>query len=155
MRPGFAGRRVGMVSDGALGVLFLAATVSSILGGSSAWWLWLLATLSVLVMSMERQRAAARVLAFTGERRGPRNEQEVLREQHVFRYGAVAAVAFVGSQFLLPSDDGASAVRTLLGAVLFLIAILAALAAGWSAVWEFKTEANNPTGREEPERDNN
>ena len=94
-------------------------------------------TFGVLVA---RQRALARFYAYDGQRPAPTTPQERTRERYVISYTTVAVLAFVVARAVMPPPESADAEapRVIGALVLITVAGLAALAAGWSAIWAFK-----------------
>lgn len=134
--------RLHIVLTGAIAVLCLLATMRSIWRGSDAWWLWLAATASQLGTIAIRERTARRFFAYVGEPRGPRSAQERARQVHLLGFSTIAVVALIAAQVLMPdveaADPGTGRVNASL-ALFGVAAALAALGAGWSSVWLFKT----------------
>jgi formate hydrogenlyase subunit 3/multisubunit Na+/H+ antiporter MnhD subunit len=123
-----------------LGLLSLSATVRSIWYGAPSWWVWLLATAAIIGSMFARERAAARFFEFVGEGRGHRDAQESRRQRYLWAYAVVGVAAFLIGRAVMPDPvaDPVDSVRVMIGMVCLIIAALAALGAGWSAVWVFK-----------------
>lgn len=141
LRATFDGR-VHILLTGAIGLLCLAATIRSIWIGHGAWWVWLLATVAQIGALLARERAAERYFTFVGERRSPRTQQERARQRHVLTYAAVGCLAFVAGELVKPDPEaaGGADIRTISAVILLALAVFAALGAGWSAVWVYKSD---------------
>lgn len=120
--------------------LSLIAAVATVLAGSGTAWLWLLALLLQLVLLRRHRLAALRLAARTADPPPP-TEADSRRLQRTYRFTIVAAVAFLAGQTVqvIVADESTAAMAL---APLLLVAVGAALAAGWSAVWV------SPTGNE-------
>ena len=141
-----AGSRLLVVLDAAIAMLCLVGGASALWSGSTVWWLWLLAALAQVTATVSRRRAA---VAFDAARLGappapptpPAPPSRERRQRHVLVFSTVAAVLFVVGRVVLAAagNDGSDA-RDVVGSVLVLLAVGAALAAGWAAVWQFRDE---------------
>lgn len=127
----------------------MLATVRAIWNGDPTWWLWLLATSTIITSMFARERAAARFFEFMGERRGPHTAQESRRQRHLWAYALVGIAAFLAGKAVMPEPgpDPIDNTRAVFGLVFLVIALLAALGAGWSAVWVFKDTSERSSRR--------
>jgi hypothetical protein len=125
---------------GAIAIYCLFATIATIWMGRNLWWMWLLATLTHLGVLVAHRRALGRLFAYLGERPTARTPQERTRQRYVISYTAMAVLAFAIARAVLPPPEraDAEAAKVIVAVVLLVVAGLAALAAGWSAVWAFK-----------------
>lgn len=147
--------RVHIILTGSLGLLCLLATIRSIWTDRGIWWMWLLATVAQFGALAARERAAARFFWYVGEPRGPRSELESTRQRHVMAYAGVGMLALVAGEVVMPAPgtEEPGSATSLVGLVLFIVGALAALAAGWSAVWVFKARGDRPGDATEPRPD--
>lgn len=132
--------RLHLLFTGVFALLSLVATVRAIWIGSPTWWLWLLATSALIGSMFARERAAARFFEFIGERRGPHGVQESRRQRYLWAYALLGIAAFLAGRAVLPEPgpEPIDDTRAMIGLLFLVIAALAALGAGWSAVWVFK-----------------
>lgn len=143
LRPLF-NSRLHLLLTGVFGVLSLYWTVRAVWIGAPQWWLWLLATAAIIGSMVARERAATRFFQFLGEDRGHRDDQERRRQRYLLTFTAVSVTAFLVARLVAPDDArNVDTIRAMIGGVSLVIAVLAALGAGWAAVWVFKDTTQN------------
>jgi hypothetical protein len=128
-------------------VLCLAAAVRAVLSDNGSWWLWLLATLAHLWAMTAWRRAGHNLALALGAHEDARPGVDRFRDRRVLACCVVAAGAFLAGDVLLNGGgESPGGVRGVLGSIAVLVAVVAIVAAGWSAVWVFRPRSHDSRG---------